>query len=244
MGRATKGQTLATRLRVFIAQTLNDELKAEGKADAVHVEHRSFKKRGSAQVRTRHQGPTHTNILRKERGRARQAWTGQQRKAQKERHGKELASLKLRQEFALQGKFAELTQRGRDGEAAIRRKLEQQQQADSATKGLPRLFQQVTGQAGRTDSDRQAREAQRQETARNELQALKADVLAERDKFIGGHRKDRAALIERHGIEDRQLSQVALSREFSDRAAERAARQPEARAITHEHGRGRSLDPS
>jgi hypothetical protein len=74
--------------RAFIAQTLNDELKAEGRADAVHVEHRSFKARGSAQVPTRHMGQ-HEHIKRQQRNRATRAWTAQQRKDQKERHGKE-----------------------------------------------------------------------------------------------------------------------------------------------------------
>ena len=80
------------------------------------------------------------------------------------------------------------------------------------------------------------------ELARAELQTLKADVLAERDKFIGGQMKDRAALIERHGIEDRQLTQAAVSREFADRAAERHARQHEPQERTNEQERQRGPD--
>jgi MobA/MobL family len=72
---------LAKQFRAFIAQTLNDEIKTEGKADSVHVEHRSFKARGSAQVPTRHQGPGKTNARRKDRGRARHA--GPPRSAQR-----------------------------------------------------------------------------------------------------------------------------------------------------------------
>ena len=41
-------------------------LAAEGNGGLVHVEHRSFKARGSSQVPTRHQGPTHTSIRNKQ----------------------------------------------------------------------------------------------------------------------------------------------------------------------------------
>lgn len=39
---------LMKQLREFIAQTQNDRLKFEGKADKVFVEHRSFRARGRA----------------------------------------------------------------------------------------------------------------------------------------------------------------------------------------------------
>jgi hypothetical protein len=56
-----------------------------------------------------------------------------------ERHGKELAALKFRQDFALQGKLAALSQRGREGAAAIRRELQEQRRADTAATGLRRV---------------------------------------------------------------------------------------------------------
>lgn len=233
---------LAKQFRAFIAQTLNDEIKAEGKADSVHVEHRSFKARGSGQVPTRHQGPGKTNARRKDRGRARQAWTAQQRTAQKERHGKELAALKFRQDFALQGKLAALSQRGREGAAAIRRELQEQRRADTAATGLRRVFLIVTGREGRAAFDRQARDAQRIAAANEKIQGLKTEIRAERGAFATAQTKDRAALIERHGIEDRQLTQTATSREFADRAAERAERQPRARTMTNERDQQRGQD--
>ena len=51
-----------------------------------------------------------------------------QRREQRERHGKERASLKLRQDFALQHKIADIEQRGREGKAAIRRELAEQRE--------------------------------------------------------------------------------------------------------------------
>lgn len=233
------GPKLAQALRAFIAQTLNDALKAEGQADAVFVEHRSFKARGSAQVPTRHQG-LRQHSQRRDRNRARQAWTATQRKAQKERHDKELASLKLRQDFALQGKLAEIDRRGREGVAAIARELKGQNRADIAPTGLRRGFLIVTGREGREAFDRQTRHTQRREAAKEAIKTLKAGLQAERSKFVNGQTKDRAALIERHGIEDRQLSQTAVSREFADRAAERHERQP--REQTNEQDRQRGQD--
>ncbi|MCI0600855.1 MAG: MobA/MobL family protein [Beijerinckiaceae bacterium] len=155
------GPKLTKTLRAFTAQTLNAELKAEGKAEAVFVEHRSFKARGSGQAPTRHQGVDRTNLRRNERSRARRAWTAEQQKAQKERHDKELASLKLRQDFTLQTRLASLAQRERDGEAAIRREFAGLRRADTEPTGLRRLFQIVTGREGRAAFDRLTRDAQR-----------------------------------------------------------------------------------
>ncbi len=229
------------QLRAFIAQTQNDVLKAEGKAEVVFVECRSFKARGSAQVPTRHTGQ-HGHIQSKQRGRATKAWTATQHKDQKDRHGKALASLKVRQDFALQGKLASLIQRGRDGEAAIRAKYAEQRRADTEATGMRRVFQIVTGREGREASDRQTREARRTAEENREIQGLIREVQAARHEFVTGQTKDRAALIERHGIEDRQLSQTATSREFADKAADRAARQPKERAQTREQEQQRGPD--
>jgi hypothetical protein len=240
--RTAKGPAPAKRLREFIARTLNDELKAEGRADAVFVEHRSFRARGSGQVPTRHQGPTRTNILRKQKGRARQAWAAEQRKAQTERHARELASLTVRQDFALQGKLGQLSQRVRDGAAVIRRELQEQRRADIAPKGLPRLFQVVTGRAMRADFGRQTRATQRLDAAKEKLQDLKAELRAERTAFSKAQTNDREALTERHRREDQQLRQTVVSRAVADRSAERTARQPETRTMTNEQEQQRGQD--
>jgi hypothetical protein len=95
------GPALSKGLRKFIADTLNAELAVEGKASLVRVEYRSFEARGLPQRPTQqHQGPGKTHELRKRQGHARKAWEMEQRRAQRERHGKERASLKLRQDFS------------------------------------------------------------------------------------------------------------------------------------------------
>lgn len=238
------GPVLMKQLRAFIAQTQNDRLKVEGKADKVFVEHRSFWARGSAQVPTRHLGQP-GRVQSKQRVRATGAWTAAHGRYQKERHGRELASLQLRQDFALQGKLASLAQRGRDGEAAIRREFAEQRRADPDSTGIQRVFQIVTGREGRAAFDRLARDATRTAAENAQIQGLKREVQAERNAFVTGQTKDRAALIERHGVEDRQLSQTAASRQDADRAADRAdrQRQPKERAITNERGQGRGRGP-
>lgn len=241
------GPVLMKQLREFIAQTQNDRLKLEGKADKVFVEHRSFRARGSAQVPTRHLGQP-GRVQSKQRVRATRAWTAAHGQYQKERHAKELAALKLRQDFALQGKLASLAQRGRDAEAAIRGKFAEQRRADPDSTGMRRLFQIVTGREGRAAFDRLAREDRRTAAEHGQVQGLKREVQAARNEFVTGQQRDRAALIERHGVEDRQLSQTAASRQDADRAADRAdrQRQPKERAITNEreHGLGRGPEPS
>jgi MobA/MobL family len=235
------GPVLMKQLRAFIAQTQNDRLKFEGKADQVHVEHRSFRARGSAQVPTRHLGQP-GRVQSKQRVRATRAWTAAHSQYQKERHAKELAALKLRQDFALQGKLASLAQSGRDGEAAIRGKFAEQRRADPDSTGMRRLFQIVTGREGRAAFDQLAREAQRTAAENAQVQGLKREVQAARNEFVTGQQQERAALIERHGIEDRQLSQTAASREFADRSAARSDRQRQPKERTNEQERQRGPD--
>lgn len=233
---------LAKRFRAFVAQTLNDELKAEGKAEAVTVEYRSFKERGDGQPATRHQGPLKTNTDRKKRQRARADWQAQERRAQTERHAKERAGLKVRQDFNLQAKLADLAAREKAGIAAIREDLKAQQAADTAPKGASRIFQKITGQAMRADFEREARHAQRAQDAERQIVEFKAAIQKERSDYVAGQKRDDDALRARHGSEDQQLRQAVSARHDLDRAAEREARREEVRSHSRErdHGRGRA----
>ena len=238
------GPALSKALRKFIADTLNAELAIEGKAHLVRVEYRSFEARGLPQrPAQQHQGPGKTHELRKRQGHARKAWEGEQRRAQRERHAKERASLKLRQDFSLQGKLAELEQRGREGREAIRRDLEAARKADIPPNGVRRVFQIVTGQEMRESFNRQHREAQRSEEAEQKRASLKAEIQAERNAFVRGQVEEREKLIERHKGEDRQLNEAAAHRQAFDRAAEVRARTSQPRGISreqqHEREQGR-----
>jgi hypothetical protein len=236
------GAKLAKALRAFIAATLNAELKAEGQADAVFVEHRSFKERGSSQKPQQHQGPGKTHEVRKRQGQARRAWFAQVRKDQTERHAREVAATKLRQDFALQGKHGELAQRHRDGVRVIRAELEAARQADKAPEGLRRVFLTITGRAGREAFDRQARDALRVAEARAKTNALKTELRTERSTYAAGQVTERTALIEKHRGEDRQLQHALTARERLDRTQEAVARTPEQPALTREReGPGRSI---
>ena len=234
--------SLAKQLRAFVAKALNDALAVEGKAGLVRVEHQSFAARGSGQKPQQHRGPAKTHIVRKDQARDRRAWFQRVKKEQAGRHAKELAALKLRQDFGLQGKLAGLAQRGREGAAAIRRELAEARAADRTPDGLRRVFLIVTGRAGREAFDRQAREGQRVEAARAKLADLKAELRAERSSTVAGQVSERAALIERHGAEDRQLQQALVSREQLDRAREVIERTPEQQTRSREReGQGRSI---
>jgi hypothetical protein len=230
------GPKLSKQLRKFIADTLNAELAAEGKAGIARVEYRSFKDRGSPQKPAQqHQGPGKTHLLRKKQGQARRAWEAQQRRAQRERQGKELASLKVRQDFALQAKLADITRRGRAGAAAIRRELAEKRKADIPPTGIRRVFQIVTRQDMREAFDRQTRDGQRVEAARAKHAAMAAELRAERNAFVTGQVAERGKLTERHAGENRQMQDAVTHRQAFDRAAEVAARQkPEARTLTRE----------
>jgi hypothetical protein len=189
------GPVLMKKLRKFIADTQNDRLKFEGKADKVVVEYRSFWARGSAQVPTRHVGQ-HGHIQSKYRNKVTKAWDKAHSQYQKERHARELAALKLRQDFSLQTKLATLAQRGRDAEAAIRGKFAEQRRADPDSTGMRRLFQIVTGREGRAAFDRLSREDRRTVQENAQIQGLKREVQAARNEFVtaaGQGGGDRAA---------------------------------------------------
>jgi hypothetical protein len=242
------GPKLSKALRKFIADTLNAELAAEGKAGIARVEYRSFEERGLPQKPAQqHQGPGKTHELRKKQAQARKAWEQAQRRDQRERHAKERASLKLRQDFALQNKIAEIEQRGREGRATIRRGLEEARKADIPATGPRRVFQIATGRDMREAFDRQARETQRTQEAEQKQADLKAALKVERNEFVRGQTDERQRLAERHAGEDRQLNEAVTHRRSLDRAAEVHARSNDTRSNAREQqqergqGRGRSI---
>lgn len=238
------GKNLAKELRAFIAATMNAELKAEGQAGIVFVEHRSFKDRGSAQVPTQHQGPSRTHQLRKQQGMARAAWMKEAATAQRERHAKERAALKGRHDFNLQAKSGELADRERRGIAAIEAGLTAAREADRPSTGLSRVFLWVTGRAVREAFDRNTRETQRNTEAQRQIQALRAGMQTERNAFVSEQGTERRTLLEQHGREDRQLKQAATARVTLDRAAEVTARREAVRDKEQERGgRGRGMEP-
>jgi hypothetical protein len=248
--RDDKSPSPAKKLRAFIAQTLNAELKAEGKDGIARVEHESFKERGIGRKPTVHQGPTKIHILRKDQREIRRAWEARQRMEQRERHGKERASLKLRQDFDLQRKLADLEQRHTKGREAIGRELDQKRLADIPPTGVRRAFQIVTQQDMREAFNRQGRETQRVQEADQRRADLKAEIQAERSAYVRGQMQEGEKLIDRHKGEDRQLNEAVAHRQALDRTAEVHARTSEARTISRqqereqdrEQGRGRSID--
>lgn len=222
--------SLAKQLRAFVARTLNATLRAEG-VEGVHVEHRTYKERGSGKIATRHLGPAGTHTLRKDQTRARDAWVRAERQSLAAEHARQHAALKARQDSAWQAKAAELVARGKQGEAAIRRELDAARAADRAPQGMQKAFLAVTGRAGREAFDRQARDAERVAQAGAKLEALKAEIRAERDAFRAAQTRERQQLEARHQSQERQLQQAAQHRQGMDRTAERQVRHDAARAF-------------
>jgi hypothetical protein len=234
----------AKKLRAFIGKTLNAELAAEGKADVVKVEYLSFKARGSSQKPTqRHMGPEKTNILRKQQAVLRREWEQAQRTQQRERHAKEQAALKLRQDFDLQRKLAELDSRERRGREAIERDLAAARKADTPATGFRRVFQIVTGQNMREAFARQNREAERVQEAERKLTDLKAGIQAERNAYVRSQTDERQRLAERHRADDLQMERAVEHRRSMDRTVEVRSRRIEANVNTlqHQQSRGRSI---
>ena len=233
---------LAKGLRAFVAKTLNDALAAEGKAGLVHVEHRSFMERGGGQTPTRHQGVARTNAERARKRTTRAAWERAARNDQHERHAKERAALKVKQDLALAAKVGDLAERERKGMAAIRARLAQAQAADAAPTGLKAAFRKATGQGVADEFNRQARAVQRADQADKEIAVLKDGIRAERNSFVTAQSRESTALHHRQKTEDQQLHNAANAKRDFDRVAEVQARREPARGIERERqqerGRG------
>lgn len=230
-------------LRKFIADTLNAELAAEGKANLVKVEYLSFAARGSSQKPQRHQGPGKTHALRKQRVQLRREWEQAQRTQQRERHAKERASLKLQQDFDLQRKLAELDSRERRGREAIERDLIAARKADTPATGFRRVFEIVTGQNMREAFARQNREAERMQEAERKIADLRTGIQAERNAYVRSQTDERQRLAERHRADDLQMERAVEHRRSMDRTAEIHARRVEANVNTlqQQQSRGRSI---
>jgi len=236
------GAALAKEWRAFVAATMNRQLEIEGKAKLVHVEHRSFKERGGGQKATRHQGVNRTNAQRQQQKRTRAAWERAARNDQHERHAKERAALKVKQDFALAAKVGDLAQRERKGMAAIRARLAQAQAADTTPTGLKAAFRKATGRGVTDEFNRQARAVQRADQADKDIAALKDSLKAERNSFVTAQSRESTALHHRQKTEDQQLHNAATAKRDFDRVAEVQARREPARGIERERqqqrGRG------
>jgi hypothetical protein len=175
--------------------------------------------------------------LRKQQAILRRDWEQAQRREQRQRHGKERAALKLRQDFSLQTKLAELQQREKQGREAIDRDLDRQRRADIPATGFRRVFQIATKQDMREAFNRQHRETQRIEAGEQQKADLKAALQAERNQFVRGQVEDRERLAERHRGEDQQMQQAVEQRKSLDRTAEVHARTNDTRSNSRQHER-------
>ena len=170
------GAALARSFRAFVAQTMNAALAEESKGGLVHVEHRSFKARGSSRTPTRHQGVGRTNALRGKQRSARAAWERTTAKDQHDRHAGEREALKARHAFALATKQGDLAERERKGIAAIRDALARANAADCAPTGLKAALRKAAGLSAGDELARQARAAERSAHADREIAALKQEA--------------------------------------------------------------------
>ena len=227
------GAALSKAFRAFLAETMNAALAEEGQGGAVHVEHRSFKARGSAQRPQKHLGPNRTNAIRREQRQARQTVKTNQTREQHARHSAERATLGARQASALERKLADLAEREQRGIAQIEtaaRANPTQQQASA----LRRLFSVASRSEGASAADRQS--------GAEQIATLKQTLAAERAAYVAGHANERQALDERQAAENRQLTAAATHRVAHDRLQEQQARraqQPE-RENDWAQDRGRS----
>ena len=148
-------------------------------------------------------------------------------------------ALKVKQDFALATKVADLAERERKGMAAIRARLAQAQAADPAPAGLKAAFRKATGRGVTDEFNRQARATQRADQADKDIAALKDSLKAERNAFTAMQSREATALRHRQKAEDQQLHTAALAKRDFDRVSEVQARREPARGIERERQQGR-----
>lgn len=233
----------AKELRAFIAQTLNEQLKAEGKAHLVKVEHRSFKDRGMQRDPTRHMGAGKTNMQRKERRIARERETEQAAVELATKQAAETRALKLRQERERAAKQAAWRQQWQAHIRKLRAEVRGARQADRGPQGLKKFLLKAVGQLARVEAERQARHRERVAQAKTRAAQMQKILGMEARTFERAQTLARDELEARHSAENRQLGEATQHRAAFDRALERTERQPsQARERQHEQGQELRLE--
>lgn len=223
-GDKKQGSILSKQLRAFIAGTLNAGLAAEGLANVVRVEHRSFKDRGSSQQPTKHMGPTKTHVMRKQQRIEREKWLEDQRKALETAQQRERAAVQQRHQLAYQEKRAELSRQLKEAAAVIRQEIDAQRRADQPAKGFRRALQMLTGQAKTDDQARQQRDQERVAEARAKLATIRTGLQAEMRAFRQDQAREAERQVQHHTRQERQWQESIRHRSDLDLAFERSSR--------------------
>lgn len=221
------GARTLTGFRAYIAEAMNLRLAEEGKADVLHVEHRSFKTRGIKRAPTKHEGPKRTNVRRRKNTIERSKWERTTKREQAERHHQERETLKAKHERAAP-RLADIADRENKAIEAAKEQLAKSREADNPTKGISRLMQIATGQASKIDTERQQRDTEREQQAERQISDLRSRFNAERTAHAETQKREIEEIRNRHAGEDRQLSQAVQSRAERDRIAEVHIRQRDA----------------
>ncbi|WMS45368.1 MobA/MobL family protein (plasmid) [Acuticoccus sp. MNP-M23] len=221
-----RGQKFARELRAFIAERQNEQLKIEGKAGLVRVEHRSFKARGDPRSPQKHDGPAVTNSRRTARKIERQTWKDEASRTQSTRHKEERRELRERQNDDWRAFSRKLEGTARARVSQVIAELRSARQADQPVKGFKAMVLKLTGQLDKIEAGRAARSAERLASLRAELKTLRTEIDHARTAHRVSQKTERDALQARQEREEAKISAAFQARAARDLAAERVARQP------------------
>ena len=221
------GARTVKAFRAYLADVMNEALAGEGKADAVHVEHRSHEARGTGVTPTRHQGAKRTNVRRKAKLCERGEWERTARREQTDRHDRDRTALRADHQQAADARFRDLETRERQAIETVRAERNAQRVAEQAPKGLGRLFQLATGQAGRAEAERHQQAAERDRNADQRVASLQDAFRSERAAVVEQAAREQRVLDERQRSEDQQLERAVVMRGDHDRQQEQQMRRDE-----------------
>lgn len=205
------GSRTVSAFRAFLAGAMNETLAEEGHGAAVHVEHRSYKTRGSSTVPTKHQGPGRTNAQRVRQARERQAWEREARREQAGRQATDRAAIAQLQGTRGTAKLRDIEAREVRAIAAARADHAPPPQKPAG--GLARLMQGLTGRGPPAP-------AQPDRAVEPRVVDVRSGFEAERERFRADQAREVGKMADRHLADDRQLDRAASLRVERDRIEE------------------------
>lgn len=222
-----KGSRNLKMFRADLARMLNEALAAEGKAGEVHVEHRSFKDRGSSAKPTRHQGKAKTRAAREASREKRETWHAQEQAAMTDRQANERTAFETQQAAARAAQ--ERDHAARQAQAA--RSIDAEQERSAGPEKPSGLVARIADRLrrDRADQTRAVQAAERVRASEARIAELTAAIDAERRSLAAAQRAEAKALGDRQQGEAQGLEKALAARFALDRAAESQARREEVR---------------
>ena len=221
-------RALSKDVRAFIAETANARLKAEGKADVVHVEHRSFKARGIARQPQLHDGPSKTGANRRDKRVERSEWEKKQSNELRAKQKSENKKLRAAQNTAWRVHSVKWARTTRKEVKSIVEAARAERKADLPVSGIKGFLLRLTGRAKSIERQRQERAQNRIADVRQQIGNLRAQISEGKVEVRTEQQQERQRVKDLHADETMQLTRAFAASASRDLSMEQVGRENEA----------------